>query len=121
MLELFEKLARRIKPYRMLIVLIFIAVCAAAIWVFLMASTELQDRWLIPIILALVWVLLVYSGLLLFAPVPAADAKAKRWRDRLSVTIKRGGYHLFAWFMVFVSAAVVIVTFQLSMAWIRML
>jgi hypothetical protein len=121
MLELFEKLARRIKPYRMLIVLIFIAVCAAAIWVFLMASTELQDRWLIPIILALVWVLLVYSGLLLFAQVPAADAKAKRWRDRLSVTIKRGGYHLFAWFMVFVSAAVVIVTFQLSMAWIRML
>jgi NADH:ubiquinone oxidoreductase subunit 6 (subunit J) len=121
MLELFEKLARRIEPFRMLIVLMFIAVCVAAAWVLLMASAELQDRWLIPTILALVWVLLLYSGLLLFAQVPAAKTNATRWRDRLSVKIKRGGYHLFAWFMLLVSAAVVIVTFQLSMAWIRML
>lgn len=120
MLEQFEKLARRIKPFRMLIVLMFIAVCLAAAWVLLIAPAELQDRWLIPIILALVWVLLLFSGSLLFAQVPDANTNPKHWRDRWAIKIKRGGYHLFAWFMFLVSAAVVIVTFQLSMAWIRM-
>jgi len=121
MLVLFEKLAMRLAPFKTLILLLLILVSGAAAWVFLGMSPEGQDRWLIPVILAQVWVLLLYSGLLLFERVPGVVGNTEGWFDRTVAKLKRGCYHLFAWFMLLVSASVLIVTFQLSMAWIRML
>jgi hypothetical protein len=121
MLVLFEKLAKRLRPFKILILLVLILVSGAVAWVFLGMSAEDQDRWLIPAILALAWVLLLYSGVLLFAHVPTVGDRSEVWLDRMAAKFKRGCYHLFAWFMLLVSAAVLIVTFQLSMAWIRML
>lgn len=121
MLVLFEKLARRLAPRKTLILVVLIVVSGAVAWVFLGMSPEDQDRWLIPAILAQVWVLLLYSGLLLFEQVPGAAGDTGGWFNRAMAKLKRGCYHLFAWFMLLVSAAVIIVTFQLGMAWIRML
>ena len=89
-------------------------------WVLAGAPAGQQDRWLIPAVLVSVWLLLLASGLNMFARVPAMAGPEMSWWTRVKIRLHRGLYHLFAWFMLLVSLSLVVVTFQLSAAWLRM-
>ncbi|HDZ08635.1 hypothetical protein [Pseudohongiella sp.] len=120
MLVLFERFATRLQGLKWPTVLGLMVMLLITAWVFTGASPELQDRWLIPAVLISVWLLLLLSGINMFARIPAMATPEMAWWARVKIRLHRGLYHLFAWFMLLVSLALVVVTFQLAAAWIRM-
>lgn len=120
MLVLFERLAIRCRAARLPAALALVLMFGLTVWVLLGAPPAVQDRWLIPSVLTTLWLLLLLSGLNLFASVPAAAAEHESWWGRQKTYLHRGLYHLFAWFIMSVSVGLVIVSFQLIAAWFRM-
>lgn len=120
MLVLFERFATRLQGLQWPAVAGLIIMMLITAWVLAGASAELQDRWLIPVVLVSVWLLLLASGLNMFARVPAMAEVHMSWWTRVKIRLHRGLYHLFAWFMLLVSLSLVVVTFQLAAAWVRM-
>ncbi|MEX0738209.1 MAG: hypothetical protein WD071_02595 [Pseudohongiella sp.] len=120
MLVLFERFATRHQGLKWPAVLGLVIMMLVTAWVLAGASVPMQDRWLIPSVLATVWLLLLVSGLSMFASVPAMADSQMSWWHRVKTRLHRGLYHLFAWFMLLVSLSLVVVTFQLAAAWLRM-
>lgn len=120
MLVLFERFATRLQGLQWPAALGLAIMLLVTVWVLAGASTALQDRWLIPAVLVTVWLLLLLSGLKLFAQVPAKAGPDMSWWARVKIRLHRALYHLFAWFMLLVSLALIVVTFQLTAAWLRM-
>jgi len=120
MLVLFERFVARHQGFKWPVMLGLIIMMLVTAWVLAGASAQLQDRWLIPAVLATVWLLLLASGLSMFASVPVmADSRVSWWR-RTKTRLHRGLYHLFAWFLLLVSLSLIVVTLQLTAAWVRM-
>lgn len=119
MLELLQKFALRFawakKPVFILL-LVMVAVLVATV---VFSGSLSQDVLLIPAILFFVWLLLLFSFLNLFAHVPARQSEAGLWQ-RLLDWFKRGFYYLFAVVMVLISIAVLVTTYQLTVAWLYM-
>lgn len=120
MLVLFERFAIRLQGLKWPAALGLIIMFFVTAWVLAGASVTLQDRWLIPAVLVTVWLLLLLSGLNMFARVPAMADAQMSWWARVKTKLHRGLYHLFAWFMLLVSLGLVVITFQLTAAWFRM-
>lgn len=120
MLVLFERFANRLQGLKWPAVAGLIMMVMITVWVLAGAPAQLQDRWLIPSVLVSVWLLLLASGLNMFARVPAMAELQAPWWSRVKARLHRGLYHLFAWFMLLVSLSLVVVTFQLAGAWLRM-
>jgi hypothetical protein len=120
MLTLFEKLAAKLHSRLTFIVAALILALALLLWVLFATSADTQDRWLIPTVLFNAWLLLLFSGARLFTHVPRPASASESWHMRTGTRIRRFFYHLFAWFMLLVSVALVTVTMQLAMAWLRM-
>lgn len=121
MLELFEKFAQRHQPWRRPLLVALVLSAAGFFAIVTLASSESLDNWLIPSVLLVLWLLQFYSGLNLFAVVPAkADAKYN-WRQRILRLLHRGCYHLFAWFMMLVTIAWALTSLQLIAAWLRIM
>lgn len=120
MLVLFERFAARHQGLKWPAALGLIIMLVITLWVLAGAPAALQDRWLIPAVLAAVWLLLLVSGLNMFARVPAMATADMSWWTRFKSRLHRGMYHLFAWFMLLVSLSLIVVTFQLTGAWMRM-
>jgi len=120
MLELFEKFARRHQGWRQPLLILLVVSAAGFFLMVIGASAEALDSWLIPVVLLILWLLQFYSGLALFANVPPLlDEQQPLW-PRLRRRLHRGCYHLFAWFMLAVTIAWAVTSFQLLMAWLRM-
>lgn len=120
MLVLFERFAARHEGLKWPAVAGLIIMTAVTVWVLVGAPAGQQDRWLIPAVLVSVWLLLLASGLNMFARVPAMAESHLSWWARVKIRLHRGLYHLFAWFMLLVSLSLVVVTLQLTAAWFRM-
>lgn len=120
MLVLFERFATRLQGLKWPVALGLVTMILVTAWVLAGASTTLQDRWLIPAVLVTLWLILLLSGLNMFAQVPAMAGTQMSWWPRVKNRLHRGLYHLFAWFMLLVSLALIVVSFQLTAAWIRM-
>lgn len=120
MLVLFERFATRLQGLKWPAALGLITMVLVTAWVLAGAPAEQQDRWLIPAVLVTVWLLLLLSGLNMFAHVPATAGTQISWWARVKNRLHRSLYHLFAWFMLLVSLALVVVTFQLAAAWVRL-
>lgn len=120
MLVLFERYATRLQGLKWPAVAGLIIMMLVTAWVLAGAPAALQDRWLIPAVLVSVWLLLLASGLNMFAQVPTAAEPQMSWWTRVKTRLHRGLYHLFAWFMLLVSLSLIVVTFQLTAAWFRM-
>lgn len=82
-------------------------------------SAAQREIFLIPALLVFVWLLLAFAFIQLFVSVPDLPPAGSGWLKRMSVSIRRGFYYLFAVLMLGVSIAVLVITFQLTMAWIR--
>jgi hypothetical protein len=120
MLEQFEKFAGRHQGWRQPILLAMVVSAAGFFLMVIGASSEALDSWLIPVVLLMLWLLQFYSGLALFAHVPPLPEEHQPWWPRLRRRLHRGCYHLFAWFMLAVTVAWTVTSFQLLMAWLRM-
>ena len=120
MLELFERFAARHLGYRWPVAVALIAMLVVCLWVLVGATAALQDRWLIPAVLVTLWLLLLLSGLNLFSRVPGQAGPQASWWARVTASIHRGLYHLFAWFLLLVSVSLIVISFQLTSAWLRM-
>ena len=119
MLVLFENMVGRIRWLKVPVFIALLLMCGVSAWVILVAPVGVQDRWLIPVILLTLWFLLSGSCLSLFAEVPAADYTQPGWIARLRKKFIRLIYHLLAWFMLVVSLSLLVISFQLMMAWMR--
>lgn len=120
MLELFEKFARRRQSWRQPLLLALVLSAGGFFALVTVAPTNMLDRVLIPLVLLILWLLLVYSSLNLFAVIPGTVDPAQPWLHRLKQSLYRLLYQLYAWFMLLVSLALVVTSLQLGMAWIRM-
>jgi hypothetical protein len=67
----------------------------------------------------MLWLLQFYSGLSLFAVIPARVDATEPWLHRLKRRFFRFCYHLFAWFMMLVTIAWALTSLQLMLAWLR--
>lgn len=119
MLVLFENMVGRVRWLKVPVFIALLLMCGVSAWVILAAPVGIQDRWLIPVILLTLWFLLGASCLSLFAEVPAADDTQPGWVARLRKKLVRLIYHLMAWFMLVVSLSLLVISFQLMMAWMR--
>jgi hypothetical protein len=120
MLELFEKFARRNQSWRQTLLVMLVLSAAGFFLMVIGAPAAALDAWLIPVVLLMLWLLLFYSGLVLFADVPSAPEMQLPLWPRLRRRLHRGSYHLFAWFMLAVTIAWTVTSLQLVMAWLRM-
>jgi hypothetical protein len=119
MLELFEKFAQRHQAWRQPLLLALVMSGAVFFGIVTLVSSADLDKWLIPSILLVLWLLQFYSGLNLFAVVPPrADARLA-WKLRIKRKAHRFCYHLFAWFMLLVTIAWALTSLQLIAAWLR--
>jgi hypothetical protein len=119
MLVLFERYAARYKGLKWPAAVGLMIMLSITAWVLAGATADLLDRWLIPAVLASVWLLLLLSGLNMFAHVPAMARPEMSWWTRVKISLHRCLYHLFAWFLLLVSLSLIVVTFQLTTAWFR--
>ncbi len=119
MLKRLQSWAARLSPLARPLLAV-IALVLAGIAVLMVGPESLQrEMLLIPALLLFVWLVLVYAFINLFAAVPdVASSDAGLWR-RLCVAMQRGFYYLFAMLMAALTVAVVVTTFQLTMAWLR--
>ncbi len=85
MLVLFERFAARHQGLRWPAALGMIIMMLVTAWVLAGAPIDLQDRWLIPAVQVTVWLLLLVSGLNMFANVPAMAGPQMSWWERVSV------------------------------------
>ena|SRR5690554_1364099 len=99
--------------------LAFVAMAGFCGWLLVAASVALQDRWLIPTVLVTLWLLLSGSALLLFSRVPAPANSRLSLMGRVGRRLQRLFFHLFAWFMLGVTLALLVVSAQLMLAWYR--
>jgi hypothetical protein len=120
MLELFEKFARRNQSWRRPLLVMMVLSSAGFFLMVIGAPAAQLDRWLIPVVLLMLWLLQFYSGLALFAAVPLPLEAQQPFWPRLRRLLHRASYHLFAWFMLAVTIAWTVTSFQLVMAWLRM-
>lgn len=119
MLVLFEKIAVSCSWLRVPVILAFVIMSSVCAWVLLLAPVAVQDRWLIPSLLLMLWLLMAVSVLLLFARVPDIHYQSLQWTGKIRRKLIRFFFHVLAWFMLTVSAALVVVSLQLMMAWYR--
>ena len=119
MLELFEKFARRHQAWRRPLLLLLVLSAGGFFALVATASSVMLDLWLIPVVLLMLWLLQFYSGLSLFAVIPPRVNPAEPWLYRLKSRLHRFCYHLFAWFMMLVTLAWALTSFQLIFAWFR--
>ncbi|MDP3516182.1 MAG: hypothetical protein Q8S94_03350 [Pseudohongiella sp.] len=119
MLELFEKFALRHQLWRRPLLVALVLSAAVFFAIVTLASSESLDDWLIPSVLLVLWLLQFYSGLNLFAVVPAKADPKQAWHKRIQRNLYRGCYHLFAWFMMLVTVAWAVTSLQLILAWLR--
>lgn len=120
MLELFEKFARRHQNWRQPLLVMLVMSAAGFFVMVITVSSATLDDWLIPVVLLMLWLLQFYSGLALFAQVPALPDTHQTWSNRVRRRLHRACYHVFAWFMLLVTMAWAVTSFQLLMAWLRM-
>ena len=71
------------------------------------------DTWLIPSLTAMLWTLVLYSLSFLFLSVPEKVRPQMKWRRRWSLTIRRTGKWLLAVLFLSLSAALLILSYQL--------
>ncbi len=76
------------------------------------------DIWLIPGLLALCWSLALYSVIALFQHIPVKVDKSESWRIRTSNLIRRGTLWLAGFFLLLLSGALLIFSYQLLRTWI---
>lgn len=119
MLELFEKFAQRHQAWRKPLLLALVLSGAIFFGIVTLASSSNLDNWLIPSVLLVLWLLQFYSGLNLFAVVPPKVDSKQAWKHRVKRRVHRFCYHLFAWFMMFVTLAWALTSLQLMAAWLR--
>lgn len=120
MLELFEKYARRHQGLRRPLLVLLVLSAGGFFSLVVWASSDMLDRWLIPVVLLMLWLLQFYSGLSLFTVIPPPVDAAEPWLQRTKRRLHRFCYHLFAWFMLLVTVAWGVTSLQLMMAWSRM-
>lgn len=72
-----------------------------------------EDAWLMPSVAALLWWLNLYSLSFLFLSVPAATREGLSWRQRMSRKLRRGVAWAAALLFLFLTAALVLLTYQL--------
>jgi hypothetical protein len=121
MLVLFEKISQRCGWLRIPCFLAFSAMIVVSAWILIAASVTVQDRWLIPAIVATLWFLLSGSVLSVFVQTPTLSYENLSWTGKITKKLLRLFYHLLAWFMLIVSLALLVVSLQLMMAWFRSL
>lgn len=119
MLVLFENLVRRARWLKGPLLLAFLAMLGVSAWMILLAPVGIQDRWLIPVIVVTLWLLLSASAVLAFQDIPPPSYENLTWTGRIRRKLARLVFHLLAWFILIVSLALVVVSFQLMMAWYR--
>ena len=119
MLVLFERFVAGSRWLRTPLLILFVLMLGVSAWMLVMAPIAMQDRWLIPAILLTLWLLLAFSCQLVFANVPAPDYEKLSWTGRIRRKLARAAFHLLAWAMGLISLALIVVSFQLLMAWLR--
>ncbi|ALO47661.1 hypothetical protein [Pseudohongiella spirulinae] len=119
MLVLFENLVRRTRWLKIPLLLAFLGMLGVSTWMILMAPVRVQDQWLIPTIVGTLWLLLSGSAMLAFQDIPQANYENLGWAGKIRRKLARLLFHMLAWFILIVSLALIVVSFQLMMAWYR--
>ena len=119
MLVLFERIVQRSRWFRGPAFVALAAMLAVCAWVLVWAPMPVQDEWLIPTIVLTLWLLLCASTMTVFTNVPLNDYQNLGWTGKIRRKLVRFCFHLLAWFMLIVSLALLVVSFQLLMAWFR--
>ena len=77
-----------------------------------------DDRWLMPGVVGLCWSQTLLSFGRLFESVPPPAARGMAWRSRLARSLQRGLLRLLGLAMLGLSAAVLVLTWQLLRVWL---
>lgn len=119
MLVLLENIAAVLSRVSRLIQLGFLLAAAWTAWLLLAASVAMQDQWLIPGIVLTLWLLMAMSVTVLFRRPATLDVKtAGRWQ-RIRAKMGRWLMQGLAWVVIGICLALVVISLQLTMNWIR--
>lgn len=119
MLVLLENIAAVLSRVRRVIQALFLLSAVWTAWLLLAASVAVQDQWLIPGIVLTLWLLMAMSVILLFRrPATLNEETAGRWQ-RFRAKIGRWLMQGFAWVVIGICLALVVISLQLTMNWFR--
>ncbi|MEM7283201.1 MAG: hypothetical protein AAF438_16415 [Pseudomonadota bacterium] len=117
MLLLMQRFARRLRPLKnVFLILILLSFIAFAMNVLAVEPLG-EDKFLIPILVGLLWSLFLYSFIGLFQEIPGPSKEKLGFFGRIKVKIKLGLYWLLGCVSILISIAVLVVSFRLISVW----
>lgn len=117
-LILLQTIARRLAWLNRPLLLLVMALPVIIGLLLLSSPADGQDAWLIPSLLLFLWILLLYTGINLFADVPPPATADQPWHRRAGVSLRRGLYYILATLAVLLAVATIVTTYQLASVWV---
>lgn len=113
MIERLHRIATLLSRFRALLLLLA-GGCLSLVVLSLIENPWLEsETWLMPAIAAFLWLLLLYSLSFLFLNIPVPDEPGLSWDQRLSRRLRRGGLWVLGVMFLALSAAVLLLSYQL--------
>jgi len=117
MIERLQRIATILSRFRLLILALgIVSACVFAVSLFQIPWLD-GDVWLIPSLVALCWFLTLHSLNSLFLYIPPKAEKGESWRNRMSISMRRGALWLLGLAFVSLTLAVLILSFELLRTW----
>ena len=117
MIKRLERIASILRKVRFLIIIIGAASLFLLLVSYLGSPSIESETWSIPSLLVFGWSLALYCLQELFIDVPEKLDKTEPWRSRFSNTMRRLGFRLLGVAVLSLTAALVILSYQLMRTW----
>ncbi len=119
MLVLLEKIASALSRIKRLIQICFLVALGSTAWLLTAAPVATQDQWLIPGIVLSLWLLMAMSITVLFRQPAQRAEELTGWWQHTRAKMGRWLMQGFAWIVIGICLALVIISLQLAMNWFR--
>ncbi len=112
-----EKYADKLLPFKPFILLIILLSFISVITIVVTSDSHQEDVFLIPSILLLIWSLVFFNLINLFANAPRKPTKNDAFFLKIKIRLKRAWYHFLSLIFILISITAIFFTMKLLGVW----